>query len=207
MMNHNSNKRGLEASAGWPAQGGLRLKSRGVLGKRAAPTTPVPSWKVFNNQLYDGIAAAAAAHIAAGKPVPLSARKLAASLWELQELPLPDCLCSSNNHNNCASSPPLNHHPHHPHHNSSRMKEVSELSSPLSQADGYLSPRSFDNHHSLKVAPLIPNPIPNRVLAMPVFLNLNLRFGMATSVYLLQWLMSLSTMSIMSLLLYSQGWT
>lgn len=65
--------------------------SRGRSRSRAPPTTPVPSWKVFNNQLYDGM----------NKPPPASARKLAASLWELQELPLPACFsaCLLHHHN------------------------------------------------------------------------------------------------------------
>lgn len=67
--------------------------------RRAAPTTPVPSWKVFNNQLYDGM----------NKPPP-SARKLAASLWELQDLPLPACFsaCLSVNSHRRQDSPKAN---------------------------------------------------------------------------------------------------
>ncbi|KAG0603811.1 hypothetical protein M758_10G122200 [Ceratodon purpureus] len=113
---HGVNKRGLEP--GWPSHG-LRVKRAIVAGRRGGPSTPVPSWKVFNNQLYDGIAAAAAAHAAAGRPTPVSARKLAASLWELQDHPLPACLCSQH-----------------------WLKGISDMSSPRSQADSYFSPRS-----------------------------------------------------------------
>lgn len=61
---HGINKRGLETA--WSSQG-LRVKRAILAGRRAGPSTPVPSWKVFHNQLYDGIAAAAAAHAAAGR--------------------------------------------------------------------------------------------------------------------------------------------
>lgn len=113
---HGINKRGLETA--WSSQG-LRVKRAILAGRRAGPSTPVPSWKVFHNQLYDGIAAAAAAHAAAGRPTPVSARKLAASLWELQDHPLPACLCSQH-----------------------WLKGISDNSSPRSQADSYFSPRS-----------------------------------------------------------------
>lgn len=109
-------KRGLEA--GWPSHG-LRVKRAVVAARRGGPSTPVPSWKVFNNHLYDGIAAAAAARAATARPAPVSARKLAASLWELQDHPLPACLCSEH-----------------------WLKGVSDMSSPRSQADSYFSPRS-----------------------------------------------------------------
>lgn len=116
-MQHGVNKRGLEP--GWPSQG-LRVKRAIIGGRRGCPSTPVPSWKLLNNQLFDGIAAAAAAHAAAGRPTPVSARKLAASLWELQEHPLPACLCSQH----------------------WLTKGISDMSSPRSQADSYFSPRS-----------------------------------------------------------------
>ncbi|CAM6078137.1 unnamed protein product [Sphagnum tenellum] len=110
-------------------------------GKRAAgPSTPVPSWNVFNNQLYDGIAAAAAAaslHAVAGRSTPVSARKLAASLWELQDVPVPGIFGSTGDWHSSA-------------------KESSDTTSLMSQADhlSYRSPRistKFSNEQLSKV--------------------------------------------------------
>lgn len=113
---HRANKKMFEP--GWHPQG-LRVKRGILVGRRASPTTPVPSWKVFDNQLYDGIAAAGTARAAIRRATPVSARKLAASLWELQDHPLPACLCSQH-----------------------WLKGISDNSSPRSQADSYFSPRS-----------------------------------------------------------------
>ncbi|KAG0564448.1 hypothetical protein KC19_8G111000 [Ceratodon purpureus] len=82
MGTSSTQRRGLESTAASPSSHGMRVTKRAIVGRRAAPTTPVPSWRVFNNQLYDSMTRAP----------PASARKLAASLWELQDLPLPACL-------------------------------------------------------------------------------------------------------------------
>ncbi|KAL3693577.1 hypothetical protein R1sor_007228 [Riccia sorocarpa] len=92
-------KRTGEAPGVWPPTS-LRVK-RSMLGGRriiCGPSTPVPRWKLYENPFYDGIAAAAAAaaqqqqqqnaNAAGGRNATVSARKLAATLWELQELPL-----------------------------------------------------------------------------------------------------------------------
>ncbi|KAL2634575.1 hypothetical protein R1flu_006054 [Riccia fluitans] len=91
-------KRTGEAPGVWPPTS-LRVK-RSMLGGRriiCGPSTPVPRWKLYENPFYDGIAAAAAAaaqqqqqnaNATGGRNVTVSARKLAATLWELQELPL-----------------------------------------------------------------------------------------------------------------------
>jgi hypothetical protein len=95
---------------------------------------------VFNNQLYDGIAAAAAAaslHAVAGRSTPVSARKLAASLWELQDVPVPGIFGSTGGWHSSA-------------------KESSDTTSLVSQADNlsYRSPRistKFSNEQLSKV--------------------------------------------------------
>lgn len=92
-----AHRRGLSSAHG------MRVTKRAIAGRRAAPSTPVPSWRVFNNHLYDGMT----------RPPPASARKLAATLWELQDLPLPAslsaCLPSPNW---LMSSPPDSRSPH-----------------------------------------------------------------------------------------------
>ncbi|XP_024533509.1 uncharacterized protein At5g41620-like [Selaginella moellendorffii] len=62
----------------------IRIR-RAILAGKRGPTTPVPSWKLYENPSYDGIMAGSEA---AGRQITISARKLAATLWELQELPL-----------------------------------------------------------------------------------------------------------------------
>lgn len=67
---------------------GFRLKRAFLVGRRGGPSTPVPSWKVFDNPFADAMAAVAAEqqqHV--GRPHVVSARTLAATLWELQEVP------------------------------------------------------------------------------------------------------------------------
>lgn len=77
---------------------GLRVRRAILSGRRAGPSTPVPSWKLYENPFYDGVAAAAAAAAAkqrglyrasagagVSSGVAISARTLAATLWELQE--------------------------------------------------------------------------------------------------------------------------
>jgi hypothetical protein len=119
-------RRVMETGA-WPSSQGLRVKRGAITASRraAGPSTPVPSWNVFNNQLYDGIAAAAASlHAVAGRSTPVSARKLAASLWELQHVPVPDIFGSTGGWHSSA-------------------KESSDTTSLMSQADhlSYRSPR------------------------------------------------------------------
>ncbi|CAK9201216.1 unnamed protein product [Sphagnum troendelagicum] len=126
----------------WPSSQGLRVKRGAITASRraAGPSTPVPSWNVFNNQLYDGIAAAAAAaslHAVAGRSTPVSARKLAASLWELQDVPVPGIFGSTGDWHSSA-------------------KESSDTTSLMSQADhlSYRSPRistKFSNEQLSKV--------------------------------------------------------
>lgn len=110
---------------------------RTVLGSRTgAPTTPVPSWKVLSDQLdeFEGIAVAAksANRISPDVPPAPSARKLAASLWNLQDLPLPDCFPA------CLFSPNLI-----PYNSSPLSASPFEHSSPWSQPDYVRSPTSF----------------------------------------------------------------
>ncbi|CAK9203045.1 unnamed protein product [Sphagnum troendelagicum] len=106
-----------------------RTKSGGG-DRRTGPSTPVPSWNVFNNHAYDGVAAAAAA--AGGRSTPVSARKLAASLWELQDVPLPGSLGTTTTTTTTTTRWP-----------SSSAKDTSETASPISQADiSYRSPAS-----------------------------------------------------------------
>lgn len=67
-----------------PSPHRMRVK-RAIMSIRT-PTMAMPSWKVFDNHLYDGKAKASS------KQPPASARKLAATIWNLQDLPLPACL-------------------------------------------------------------------------------------------------------------------
>jgi hypothetical protein len=104
-----------------------------IASRRTGPSTPVPSWNVFNNQAYDGVAAAAAAAAAGGRSTPVSARKLAASLWELQDLPLPGSLGTTTT----TTTTTTTRWP------SSSAKDTSDTASPISQADiSYRSPAS-----------------------------------------------------------------
>lgn len=110
-QNGASLKRGVGDEAWPPQNGSLRVKRPMLGGRRimGGPSTPVPRWKLYENPFYDGIAAAAAAAAAAaqqqqqqqqhnsskegggggggGRSIAVSARKLAATLWELQEFP------------------------------------------------------------------------------------------------------------------------
>lgn len=70
-----------------PHSAGLRLKRAFLVGRRGGPSTPVPSWKVFDNPFTDAIAALAAQEQPPGRRLAVSARRLAATLWELQEVP------------------------------------------------------------------------------------------------------------------------
>ncbi|CAM6050714.1 unnamed protein product [Sphagnum compactum] len=133
-------RRVMETGA-WPSSQGLRVKRGAIIASRraAGPSTPVPSWNVFNNQLYDGIAAAAAAslHAVAGRSTPVSARKLAASLWELQDVPVPGIFGNAGGWHSSA-------------------KESSDTTSLMSQADhlSYRSPRistKFSNEQLSKL--------------------------------------------------------
>ncbi|CAK9863745.1 unnamed protein product [Sphagnum jensenii] len=112
-----------------PSSQGLRVKRGMIASRRTGPSTPVPSWNVFNNQAYDGVAAAAAAR---GRSTSVSARKLAASLWELQDVPLPGSLGTTTTTTTTTTRWP-----------SSSAKDTSETASPISQADiSYRSPAS-----------------------------------------------------------------
>ncbi len=114
-----------------PSSQGLRVKRGMIASRRTGPSTPVPSWNVFNNQTYDGVAAAAAA-AAGGRSTPVSARKLAASLWELQDLSLPGSLGTTTTTTTTTTRWP-----------SSSAKDTSATASPISQADiSYRSPAS-----------------------------------------------------------------
>ncbi|XP_024528658.1 uncharacterized protein At5g41620-like isoform X1 [Selaginella moellendorffii] len=91
---HHKDSRDREIAAIWRPTS-LRMK-RGVSGAHRGPTTPVPSWKLYENPFYSNV-------IQAGASV--SARKLAASLWELQEIPLPRSPAASPD-SAATSSPP-----------------------------------------------------------------------------------------------------
>jgi len=79
---------------------GYRFKRAIVVGKRGGSTTPVPTWRLMGRS--PSPRASGALHAAAspsshcgsktGKvsaPAPVSARKLAATLWEMNEMPSP----------------------------------------------------------------------------------------------------------------------
>jgi hypothetical protein len=131
----------------WHSSQGMRVKRVSKSSRRVAvgPSTPVPSWNAFSNQLNDSIAFAAAtaadvsvqtAAAAGVRSTTISARKLAASLWELQDLPAPGISVGTTQY------PP-----------SSGEEETSDTASPISQADlSYSSPRSamFSNHQFSK---------------------------------------------------------
>ncbi|CAM6102294.1 unnamed protein product [Calypogeia fissa] len=105
--NDTSNQNGASSKRGggdevWPPlNSSLRVKKPMLSGRKllGGPCTPVPRWKLYENPFYDGIAAAAAAAAAqqqqqqqhnstkGGRGIAVSARKLAATLWELQEFP------------------------------------------------------------------------------------------------------------------------
>lgn len=135
----------------WHSSQGMRVKRVRKSSRRVAvgPSTPVPSWNAFSNQLNDSIALAAAtaadvsvqAAAAAGvRSTTISARKLAASLWELQDLPAPGISVGTTQY-----LP------------SSGEEQTSDAASPISQADlSYSSPRSamFSNHQFSKVCSL-----------------------------------------------------
>ncbi|KAJ7544513.1 hypothetical protein O6H91_09G081500 [Diphasiastrum complanatum] len=57
---------------------------RAILVGRKGPTTPVPSWRLYDSSFHDGVMAA----VPPGRAISISARKLAARLWELQETPI-----------------------------------------------------------------------------------------------------------------------
>ncbi|KAJ7189384.1 hypothetical protein O6H91_Y532900 [Diphasiastrum complanatum] len=66
----------------------LRMK-RVVVTGRKGPLTPIPSWKLYENPFYEGILAAVQPEAAAsGREGSVSARRLAATLWGMQDLPL-----------------------------------------------------------------------------------------------------------------------
>ena len=109
---------------------------RTVLGRRTgAPTTPAPRWKVLSDKLDQVIAIA---EKSAGMVSPVvhptpSARKLAASLLDLQDLPLSACFPA------CLYSPnwiPYNSSP-------PRATPLDCNSSPFSQPDYVFSPTSL----------------------------------------------------------------
>ncbi|KAF8088859.1 hypothetical protein N665_0528s0017 [Sinapis alba] len=69
---------------------GYRFKRAIVVGKRGGSTTPVPTWRLMGRSPSP---AASPGHAPsqcgskAGKAAPVSARKLAATLWEMNEMP------------------------------------------------------------------------------------------------------------------------
>ncbi|KAJ7294630.1 hypothetical protein O6H91_Y243800 [Diphasiastrum complanatum] len=59
--------------------------NRSILTGTKGPTTPVPSWKMYENPFYEGIMAAVQTGAISGRDAAVSARKLAATLWGLQK--------------------------------------------------------------------------------------------------------------------------
>lgn len=87
-------KRGCSSSSSSSLVRRYRLKKAILVGKRIGSSTPVPTWKVglkspalvIPNSSYYSV------HLmgeAKGKEVPVSARKLGATLWEINEVPSP----------------------------------------------------------------------------------------------------------------------
>lgn len=81
---------------------GYRFKRAIVVGKRGGSTTPVPTWRLMGrspspasvSRASGGLHAASPSHCGSktGKvapAAPVSARKLAATLWEMNEMPSP----------------------------------------------------------------------------------------------------------------------
>ncbi len=123
---------------------------RTVLGRRTgAPTTPVLRWKVLSDKLDEVIVMAEKSAGRGDSPVAAptpSARKLAASLFDLQDLPLSACFPA------CLYSPnwiPYNSSP-------PGAAPFDCNSSPFSQPDYVFSPTSFNSgiHRHLKVCVL-----------------------------------------------------
>lgn len=103
------------------------MHARGVImGRRAAPATPVSKWKVFNHQLYDAIPSTTS--MVGGNQTTASARKLAASLWRVEDLPLSAHLPACHNSPNLipCSSP----------------SQRGIIDSPFSQPDYVLTPET-----------------------------------------------------------------
>ncbi|XXG78218.1 hypothetical protein AAC387_Pa08g2205 [Persea americana] len=72
-----------------------RFKRAILIGKRGGSSTPVPTWKMGSRSPASMVGASESPKHppsqtgGKGKPAPISARKLAATLWELNEIPSP----------------------------------------------------------------------------------------------------------------------
>ncbi|GKU93783.1 hypothetical protein SLEP1_g7349 [Rubroshorea leprosula] len=87
-------KRGCSSSSSSSLVQKYRFKRAIVVGKRAGSTTPVPTWKTGTNSPS---LAMPAAEFSKGSPnkakeTSVSARKLAATLWEINKIPSPPAL-------------------------------------------------------------------------------------------------------------------
>ncbi|OVA09727.1 hypothetical protein BVC80_9101g266 [Macleaya cordata] len=66
-----------------------RFKRALLVGKRGGSNTPVPTWKISSRSPYSTTARIAQSPIPKGKQAPVSARKLVATLWQMNEVPSP----------------------------------------------------------------------------------------------------------------------
>lgn len=122
---------------------GYRFKRAIVVGKRGGSTTPVPTWRLMgrSSSPASSLRASNALHAASpsqcgsksGKVVaaPVSARKLAATLWEMNEMPSPRVVEEE------AAAP-----------RKSRKERIAPLPPPRSARSGSLPPHLSDPSHS-----------------------------------------------------------
>lgn len=87
-------KRGCSSSSSSSLVRRYRLKKAILVGKRTGSSTPVPTWKVGLKSPTLVIPNSSNYSVrqmgeAKGKEVPVSARKLGATLWEINEVPSP----------------------------------------------------------------------------------------------------------------------
>lgn len=89
-------KRGWSPSPS-PSPRNYRLKRALLMGKRRGSSTPVPAWKMIGSPSPPSlqIHRAASAYLNGGNARDLTARKLAAVLWEIDGMPSSSCTLKS----------------------------------------------------------------------------------------------------------------
>lgn len=95
-------KRGCSSSSSSSFAQSYRLKRAFLVGKRVGSSTPVPVWRIMSSLRSPGMESDKALfkYVVAkggekGREVPVSARKLAATLWEIDNLASPRVSSSS----------------------------------------------------------------------------------------------------------------
>ncbi|CAH2054027.1 unnamed protein product [Thlaspi arvense] len=130
---------------------GYRFKRAILVGKRGGSTTPVPTWRLMGRSPSPASSLRASAALHAASPgyapsqcgsksgkvaaAPVSARKLAATLWEMNEMPSPRVV-----EENMMKAAPTNR--------KSRKERIAPLPPPRSARSGSLPPHLSDPSHS-----------------------------------------------------------